>query len=245
MRIIKKTLILVMTIFAAVTIFLKTDVKAESLGTENIQKIVSVVYDNSGSMKAGDTPTVDPTVKKARYRYATYALQMLIGLLNDNDKLIINPMNDTKGNWKGEGIEVDLTGDINNPNKRNDVIEDLFYNPTTSTDTNVEGKIPIVTGGNTPFNSVNNAIESFKKITNGKGLPTSEEYTDEDKNTEYWLVILTDGVFNEYVNKTKENLSEDLITLLKDYGHLNTIYYAFGSQNDIHDLRNTTITKQL
>ena len=246
MKVIKKTLIIILTVISAVTIFIKTDVKASSLGTEHVKKIVSVVYDNSGSMKQGEpSPSVQNKIYKGRYRYAAYALQTLTGLLNDNDKLIITPMNNTKGNWSGEGVEVDLTSDPNNPNKRNEVIKNLFYDPETTNNTDVEGKIPIVTGGNTPYGSVKNAIDAFAKVTDGKGLPTSDEYTDEDKNVEYWLIILTDGIFNEYVSKTKEDLSNDLISLLKDYGHLNTIYYAFGNPKEIFDLQNTTITNQL
>ena len=52
------------------------------------KKIVSVLYDNSGSMTKTDNGT-----SVAREEYAIYSMQMLMSLLGPDDELIITPLN--------------------------------------------------------------------------------------------------------------------------------------------------------
>ncbi len=80
------------------------------------KKIVSVVFDDSGSMTGGTN---------SKFEYAKYAMQMLMALLGENDELIITPMN------SGSTITVDLT----DPN-RNQVISKIMKDPVFSRPTN-------------------------------------------------------------------------------------------------------------
>ena len=73
-------LVLIIVLPILVT-FLAVPASAESL---YIRKIVSVVYDDSGSMK-GD-----------KWAYANYAMQAFCGMLNSEDQLYITYMDDSQ-----------------------------------------------------------------------------------------------------------------------------------------------------
>ena len=68
-------------------------VSAESRETSYTKnKVVSVLFDNSGSMKS-DTVNGVYNTEVFRWEYAKYALQTLMTTLGKNDTLIITPMN--------------------------------------------------------------------------------------------------------------------------------------------------------
>ena len=114
----------------------------------SMKKIVSVVFDDSGSM-ADDT---------MRWSYANYAMQAFCSLLNKEDELYITYMSNFHN-----PVKIDLAQDVqSNVNK----IRSHFA------------------GNDTPIGSVDNAMETLRNIK------------DDNVNTRYWLIIITDGYFN-------------------------------------------------
>lgn len=81
------------------------DVRAEEISDETIKKVVSIVYDDSGSMNNDNED----------WAYASYSIQNLIGLLNSQDELNVvkmsNPVNNINFNL--------LSSDIRKNNIRN------------------------------------------------------------------------------------------------------------------------------
>ncbi len=141
------SLLLALATVSSLLLALPISVSAESL---YIRKIVSVVYDDSGSMK-GD--------KRA---YASYAMQAFCGMLNSEDRLFLTYMSDP-----GTAKEVDLSaGKIQ---ESVDSIRNFKYKDNTPT----------------PFEAVETAYEKLKNTP------------DSNVNTQYWLVVITDGDFNE------------------------------------------------
>lgn len=108
------------------------------------KKIVSVVYDDSGSMSG------------AKVYYTSYAMQCFAGMLNKEDILEVTYMN---GGQK--------TFDTSARQKTVDFIRQ-----------NASCK------GGTPLSSIDTAFRALKSHSNT------------DKNTQYWLVIVTDGAFH-------------------------------------------------
>ncbi len=124
-------------------------VSAESL---YIRKVVSVVYDDSGSM-----------LNNNKYAYANYAMQAFCGMLNGEDKLYITYMNGSKQGDKYYPEEVDLSaGGIQS---------------------SVNSIRDTISGGGTPYTAVEVAYEKLKSVK------------DSNPNTQYWLVVITDGAF--------------------------------------------------
>lgn len=252
MRVLKRILILVIVLIVSLVAIVKVDVKAETLGTEYVQKVVSVVFDNSGSMSSnvyGEYQGKLNQVLGKRYAYATYALDILISLMNENDKLSITPMNNARGDdWTDKSIQIDLTNET-----RDEEVSKLFYE-IDSRDNNPlnPNKVPLFTDPNpgTPYGSIEKAIDAFTEMT-GHPLPSKKDHIEEE-NKEYWLIILTDGVLSkDNVDGTSSTLNDKhvLSTALEDtlgeYSYLNTIYFAFGNENQIVNLEGTNVDKNL
>lgn len=128
-------------------------VSADSL---YIRKIVSVVYDDSGSMGS-------PTNPKSKWAFANYAMQAFCGMLNSEDELYITYMSNASNNPTCLGEAVDLSaGGIQ-------ASVDAIRNHTKS--------------GGTPFAAVQAAYNRLLKTQ------------DSNPNTQYWLVVITDGGF--------------------------------------------------
>ena len=125
---------------------------AESL---YIRKIVSVVYDDSGSMSYNGC---------SNWAYANYAMQAFCGLLNDEDKLFVTYMS-SAGNYPNSYVpdEVDLSasGIQSSVNSIRDHFDDQ----------------------GTPFWSLDIAYDKLRSVD------------DSNENTQYWLVVITDGNF--------------------------------------------------
>ena len=173
----KKILAAVLALAIVLTLALSLPVpaSAESL---YIRKIVSVVYDDSGSMSG------------ASFAYANYAMQAFCGMLNSEDKLFITYMN------SGGPYEMDLSaGGIQ-----------------SSLD-QIRGQY---CGGGTPFGAVETAFAKLQSVP------------DSNPNTQYWLVVITDGEFgdvssstsflngkfHEYTNTTMPNGTQPQVTFL-------------------------------
>lgn len=170
----KKTLsFFLAVIIAACTLLAMTvTVSAESL---YIRKIVSVVYDDSGSM-VGE-----------KWGYANYAMQTFCGMLNSEDQLYITYMSDVGGGSQYIDVSEEIklsTGEIQNS-------VDSIRNHTRS--------------GDTPYTAVEAA---YKKLTSVK---------DSNPNTQYWLVVITDGDFNETVGMNDDAKKRDLNQKFNEY----------------------------
>ena len=123
----------------------------------SIKKIVSVVFDDSGSMN-------DTTMK---WSYANYAMQAFCGLLNKEDELYITYMS-----TYNKSDHFDMTGDLQS---------------------NVDNIRAHFAGSGTPIESVDSAISTLKGVQNS------------NPNTQYWLVIITDGQFATYGSTGQQN----------------------------------------
>lgn len=162
-------LIAAIIMFSAV-FSLPISVSAESL---YIRKIVSVVYDDSGSMEGN------------KWAYANYAMQSFCGMLNAEDQLFITYMCHSQMTTNYDPKKIDLSaGGIQSS-------VDSIRRHTDS--------------GSTPYTAVETAFEKLKSVK------------DTNPNTQYWLVVITDGAFDECNtmsnNKRKNFLNENF----KDY----------------------------
>lgn len=143
---------------------------AESL---YIRKIVSVVYDDSTSMR-GD-----------KWAYANYAMQAFCGMLNSEDQLYITYMSGVRGNAYYRPEQVDLSaGGIQGA---------------------VDGIRDHSDSSSTPFQAVEVAFDQLKSVN------------DSNINTQYWLVVITDGVFNEYASMSSAQTRDHLNDRFGDY----------------------------
>lgn len=149
------SIMLAIILIGGVLSSLYVSVVAESM---YIRKIVSVVYDDSGSM-IGD-----------KWAYANYAMQAFCGMLNNDDQLFVTYMSDSqdKRNYQPEKIDLSATGIQNSVNK--------IRNHKSS--------------GSTPYTAVEIAFDKLKNVK------------DLNPNTQYWLVVITDGAFDEYNSKS-------------------------------------------
>ncbi|MBQ2880648.1 MAG: hypothetical protein IJE40_00115, partial [Clostridia bacterium] len=170
--------VLAAVIAMSVILSLPISFSAESM---YIRKIVSVVYDDSGSMTWDDNGNdcMD------KWAYANYAMQAFCGMLNSEDQLFITYMDDStqKPNYKPEQINLSANG-----------IQD-----SVDSIRNHSG------GGGTPYASVEIAFDKLKSVE------------DTNPNTQYWLVVITDGVFDKPENGTAENRKRFLNKSFEDY----------------------------
>lgn len=168
------------------------------------KKIVSVLFDNSLSMRNSIGQNENKT------ELAKYSLEMLAALLGEDDELYFTTMNKNAGQTEST-FQIDLTA----VDRLSEIEEKIVDNTAL---------YPI---GTTPSSSVGRALSVL--VDNGL-ISSGDSSYYETQNTEYWLVMLTDGIFDE---GNTESLIENYI---KDYAGLNTIYLAFGSgAKDITD----------
>jgi len=164
------SLLLVIAVAVGLVAGLTLPVSAESL---YIRKIVSVVYDDSGSMK-GD-----------KWAYAKYAMQPFCGMLNSEDQLYITYMAPALYYTGYEPEKIDLSaGGIQNS------VDDIRDHVETSS---------------TPYSAVQIAFDKLSKVQ------------DDNPNTQYWLVVITDGVFDEFNGMTYEAAEDDLTDKFEDF----------------------------
>lgn len=145
-------------------------VSAESL---YIRKIVSVVYDDSGSMK-GD-----------KWAYANYAMQAFCGMLNSEDRLFITYMSQARrsGSYTSEEIDLSAGG-----------IKSSVDSIRRHTDS-----------WSTPYSSVEAAYDKLKSVN------------DSNPNTQYWLVVITDGEFDECNSMSDDQTKSFLNDNFREY----------------------------
>lgn len=157
------SMLLAVIIVSSAVLSLPISVSAESL---YIRKIVSVVYDDSGSM-SGD-----------KWAYANYAMQTFCGMLNSEDQLFITYMSHSQQNIGYNPEKIDLSakgiqGSVDSIRKHTD-------------------------SGSTPYAAVETAYNKLKSVN------------DSNPNTQYWLVVITDGAFDE-CNLMSNNKKKDFL----------------------------------
>jgi len=118
---------------------------AEAASVRN-RKIVSVVYDDSGSMEG------------EKWEYTSYAMQCFAAMLNKEDRLDITYMS----TYAQGSFSVDT-------NKRAESVKKIRDHRNS---------------GGTPVEAVNTAFNTLKGVS------------DSNPNTQYWLVVMTDGQMN-------------------------------------------------
>ncbi len=202
------SLILIISAFATAVPAGASAAEGDS-GVRYTEKIVSVVYDNSGSMRDSDYGKYTAsTTTEHRSQYAEYALQMLMALLGSNDTLVITPMteNGDKVESVAQGFEVDLSApDRDAEIKRVMATYKSLLSPY---------------GDSTPKESIEIAVQQL--VDRGMLPAGAEESVSSDK--EYWLVILTDGAF------TGVSMTESLLTPhINAYSSFQMIYMGMGS----------------
>lgn len=198
---------LTILIFVAIILVFNASPKVEA--EEDISynnKIISVVYDNSGSMLSVN-----------KNEYALYSLKLLISVLSPSDKVMISPLNNGT-------IEV-------SPSNPYTINVDMQTEDRKGAIDKAIAKIPSSTGS-TPPGAIDVAINNLI----AEGLTTNDK-AGENNSKEYWLIILTDGVFNNVGSSFSDYLTEKI----KNYSLLNTIYYSFCS--GALDLRDSEIVK--
>lgn len=157
-------------LMCSVFVCLPVSVSAESL---YIRKVVSVVYDDSGSMD-GD-----------KWAYANYAMQAFCGMLNSDDRLFITYMSHLQQstNYNPEIIDLSaggIQGSVDSIRKHTD-------------------------SGSTPYSAVETAYNKLKSVN------------DSNPNTQYWLVVITDGAFDECNSMSNDKKKSFLNDNFKDY----------------------------
>lgn len=137
------------------------------------RKIISVVYDDSGSMRAADYG-----MDAGRWVYASYALQAFASLLGERDEMYITYMNDMRYRYYTP-VQVDLT------NVQRAVDEIRGYQAGF-----------MVKDGNTgtPVEAMTAAMQKLESIQ------------ETDPNTQFWLVIISDGTYWHDENGNAQSL---------------------------------------
>ncbi len=139
---------------------------------------------------------------ESRFAPAQYATQMLMSFLDEKDTLIITPLNASK-------FEVDLK-----VADREAVIKSVISNSFLG---NSSGS------GQTPSDKMDDAVYELVN----RGMKPQDKLLEEDPDTEYWFIILTDGEFDNVSDMTyQENLIEGNI---KNYPSMHTIHISLGS----------------
>ena len=165
--------VMISGMLAVFSVSAAADSDSESL---SVKKIVSVVYDDSGSMKGEDKSV-----------YASYAMQAFCSMLNSQDELYITFMNENMD----DNDNSDTCNDLENfEPKKIDLSDNNFQSTINSLSKPAHG------GGFTPYGAI---IKAFEKLT---------QVDCEDKNAQYWLVVITDGAFTNW-DYSGENITEE------------------------------------
>lgn len=152
-------------LLSTMTVFTSFAVDTDSSEVRYTQKIVSVVYDNSGSMSYGN-----------RGELATYSMRMLMAMFDERDTLVITPMNDLNGNVitvPGYGVEVNLAA----PDREAEINRVV----------NTSGIF--TENGGTPSEPIGLAVSELIN----RGLKDADHLYEAEDNKEYWLIVMTDG----------------------------------------------------
>lgn len=185
-------------------------------GTESAgykQKVIAVVYDNSASMNDRND---------RRCEYAKYSLQILLSVVGTEDEVVIVCMNDSSNQVSDRGV---LTPDLKNGD-RSATISGILDNSL----------IANAKGSYTPYGAVTKALGELEE----RGMPATTAAGDGESEKEYWLVVLTDGLF---ASLPTGDLASSLRSSLSNYSGLHTIYFGMGPKAD--DLASSGLTTEM
>jgi len=196
------------------------------------KKRVSVLFDNSGSMR-----TLWNTAKDdKRAYYSSYALQMLASMMNDYDELWITPMNvkiDNKNDTRPATIDDAILFPFTT-NRENDISDFVSKYMTINREVSYGQKLTPLSNALTPLSSVAVAIESLYR----------EDGATVDHDAKNWIVILTDGKFTDENEKDITEVSTvaaELAKQLDAHEDLHMIYIGLGTAADLSG--NATLKK--
>ncbi|MBQ3528298.1 MAG: hypothetical protein IJA52_07100 [Clostridia bacterium] len=175
------TLAMVFSI-ASVCIPAVTVMAADGDEIRSPKKIISVVYDDSGSMN-GDGGV--------SWVYASYAMQAMTALLNEQDELYVTFMSEPE---KTQQLSL----------------------------SDIDGSVKLIRewnkDGGTPYTSVTTAKSKLDAIK------------EKDKNTQFWLVVFTDGGFDSTsAEQLQSNIDSYKGEKMSNGSLLNVVYMAIGS----------------
>ena len=221
-----KTKVKILSFLLAVLLFALsvpvTPVGAVTSSTDDTEtytkpKVVSVLFDNSGSM-TGD-----------KWHNARYALETMIAALGERDTLIITPMN--VGNNPNDGT---VTIVVEPGSNRTEKIKEIF---NTDTQSFLAKEFP--SNGRTPASSIDAARQQLVKKEYGMKT-TADVKVGEVIPNDYFLVVLTDGVFDNPVTGTTNTLLDtpaELVPYFKGaeiptYASFQTLYIAFAENEE-------------
>lgn len=167
----KRILCILLVVAMLVPLMLAQPPKAEAaeVTKREISRVISIVFDNSGSMYEEDGKPINAWCR------ATYAMEVFASMLNAGDKLLIYPMHPIQDGKNGSTITAPLV--INGPNDAGKIRN--IYTPVT---------------GLTPFSAVEAAYAGLRAATADQKyliVLTDGEFDDMDKQT-------LEGKLNEY-----------------------------------------------
>ena len=162
--------------------------RAENTMKRN-KKIVSMVFDDSGSMAVRD-----------RWAYANYAVQAMAALMNKEDELYIVLMND-----------------------QNNIIRVDLKDPAASV-REIRSKCLFIDRAGTPSSSVDTAMRKLSSVE------------DQDPSTQYWLFIITDGIFQHDDGREDPALASQKVenykgTVMPNGSRVNIDYLKIGKED--------------
>lgn len=172
--------------------------------SEEIPKHIHIVFDNSKSMVGNGNPDL---------ANATYALQVLLAMLDEKDTATIYLVSECSTPYSAEEYEQIL----------HDNVDRIVWNNNNEEDANSKA-VEILNrdlAENTYFNTVMQALNCFN---------------EEDISGEKWLVVLTDGEYEDWNIDSKKELSsiiDNVSGILEDekYEDINIIHYSFGKED--------------
>lgn len=147
------------------------------------------------------------------WAYASYAMQAFCGLLNSEDQLFVTYMSDVGSNNDNHSID--------------------SYSPDSLSldDKSIQGSIDSIRENynsyGTPYNAVDIAMKKLQSVN------------DPDPNTQYWLVVITDGQFFDSNLVIDEKTGQAVSNA--DKNELNRMFTTFAEKtmpNGTHPLTN-------
>ena len=169
------------------------------------KKIISVVYDDSGSMLGSDSGSGSTSAPGERWTNANYSLQTLTALLNTEDQLYVTYMSEP-----GTVVEKVVSS--------SQEIQKSVDEIRSKDDTN-----------GTPEQAIDTAVQKLESVK------------DPEASTQYWLVIMTDGVISGF---DQDEGMQDKIDSLKSKQMANgsfmyIYYFGMGNASDVKEDENS------
>ena len=195
------------------------------------QKIVAMVYDNSGSMYGEDWG--NPNL---RSELAEYSARILMSVLDERDQMFVMPMNvNTVGNsWVDASVSDKISVDLSRTENggRQSATDEVFFKSQYFRDHTTDAAYGMTPGDNAIENAIDLLCSEYGLQDNGNTM-----YSDPDKD--YWLIVLTDGEFTDVnteasVRGRTSSYSETLNTVylnLEDGTEIPKLYDRFYSYN--------------